>query len=226
MSDTLHSFSPLGPVGAALTHRDQRAVVAHYGSAAGELAACHRSVGIALRTDLIARTLTTDGRYRSSGWESLELLAAGGIAFTREGWYCVAPEDSRATTVVGRPSAPIFELVETERETRHWSEDAGIYNVLGPRASELLADLGLLGPAGDARQVQPFAEASLGGRPIRLISQTLTNFLLLVQREDLETVWRVLVDTGRSRAAAAVGIEAVERYQLGERRRVRLLEAI
>ena len=78
--------SALEPVirqaGGVLVMRDDRAVVAHYGSAAGELAACVSAVGLADRSDLAI--LQLDGpapqlRHLSQRLAGSE-LAPGGAA--------------------------------------------------------------------------------------------------------------------------------------------------
>lgn len=212
MSEILHEPRPPGALGAVLTRRDRRAVVAHYGSAAGELAACLRSVGLALRSDLIVST--RDQNPAASA--DVILSAPGGIIHEGGGWFCRAPGDRRPLTLVGRPSAPIFASHGAVPAGSRLVDDLAVYNILGPRAPALLADLGLLGSTGDPRNVTPFRAAWLGRWPIHVLSQTLTNFLLLARPADADAVWRGLTDAGRRHAAAAVGIDAVERYILTE----------
>src|SRR3954468_15607148 len=90
MSETLALPDLLRHAGAVMTERDGHPVPAHYGSAPGELAVCVRSVGLAVRSDLVA----VSGAASPAGLDRLierELghsIAMGGAALEAGAWWC------------------------------------------------------------------------------------------------------------------------------------------
>src|SRR5579871_5393899 len=75
-------------------------VAAHFGSPAGELAACLRAVGLADRSDLGVLTMTGGEAAISDLVEHATgvLLSVGGVVATADAWWCRAASD-RVVTV-------------------------------------------------------------------------------------------------------------------------------
>ncbi len=213
MIDSSGSPSPWWTIAAVPSHRGERTVPSHYGSSAGELAACLRSVGLAVRSDLLARTV--------AGARASE-LRPGGAEFDHDGWRCREPAGEE-NTLLGRPSSRVLAAAPGRgRPAYDGAISRGgrvVLNIVGPGTRGLLADAGLIGPARDATEVPPFSAARLDGSPIQLLFQTLDNVLAVVSADDAPGAWRAFVRAGQPHQAATVGIDAIERYLLVERRR-------
>jgi hypothetical protein len=196
-----------------LTHREDRTVPGHYGSPAGELAACIRAAGLAWRSDLVVGSAGPGGTSRPF---------PGGAEFDHDGWRCRLPQGA-TTLCVGRPSSRVFAPSEAPGLATgvpvQASQGLGVLNLLGPAARALLAAAGLPGLLGDTAELPPFSQVRLAGIPAQLLIQTFDNMLVLVHPDDAPATWRTLVRAGHAHGAATVGIEAVERYLLAERRR-------
>src|SRR3954462_585315 len=91
----------LFPPGAKVVSLDGRAVTAHYGSVATEVAVCRKSVGLAVRTEL--RMLEVGGREPWLGRLRSRPLArrvpAVGTAAVAAGTWCLRVDDRRALIV-------------------------------------------------------------------------------------------------------------------------------
>src|ERR1700759_2551724 len=143
--------------------RDGHGVVAHYGSAAGELAACVSAVGLADRSDLA--TLVLEGpsaqlRHMSQRLTGAE-VAPGGAVHSSGAWGCSASPERmwvvsdardgvRLRAALSAWVARRSPLSLTDRST-----EITALAVVGRRASALLAELGVYGASGSPRDVSP-----------------------------------------------------------------------
>lgn len=204
-------------------------VPAHYGSPAGELAACVRSVGITDRRDLAA--LVIDGPAESLD-QLLERLtgtgvAPGGLAAGHGVWWCrdrarvyvlCEPRRRERLEAVVRGAARRLRGVEVGDR----SDALATIALAGRRVPELLAALGGLGAAGRLRAARPFAARRVAGRPAHVVLAGDRLALLVVAAGDAGAVWRAAEQAGRPLGLALVGTEALHRFALLQARAERL----
>lgn len=204
-----------------------------YGSAAGELAACLRAVGMADSSQLTklelcgpARPLAKLIRLATDG-----TLAPGGVLKGGETWWCGAAGPSRTfatqrVIVLGEPemgerlsallrarASRLPGLAVTDR-----SRDWAAITVIGAATNQVLASLGVFGPSGDAHQVPPFTSSTLGELEVMWLLQSPHRALALVPRAGAGTAWHAIERAGRPQHVCCVGQDAIARYALLERR--------
>jgi glycine cleavage system aminomethyltransferase T len=200
-------------------------VVTSYGSAAGELAACMTAVGLADWSQLTK--LILDGppaalRALTSRLADAE-LAPGGTVSAGGAWWCaetatrtiVLCEPQRATRLraaLAREAPRQPSITVTDR-TAGWATLA----VVGRRAGDLLACLGVYGPSGDPRAVPPVRDHRCGGVTATWLLQSDDIAWAVLPRTDAPALWRAIERAGRPLALCAVGQEAVSRYALTRR---------
>lgn len=205
--------------GALMTLRDGRAVAAHFGSPAGEIAICARGVGVALRSDLAV--------YRFSGASSLlddMIRDLTGVTVVPHGcteacgsWWC--RESATRLLLVGTPD-------DTQRVVKHVQRFRGrvidvhetalaVIELAGRRTSSLLQTLGAYGPAGAARATPPFSPALISETPVWWLLESAESAYLLVDALATPCAWRAITDAGSAFGAGRVGRDAVERYRVG-----------
>jgi hypothetical protein len=218
--------SALEPVirqaGGVLVIRDDRAVVAHYGSAAGELAACVSAVGLADRSDLAI--LGLDGpapqlRHLSQRLAGTE-LAPGGAAPSAGAWWCaVSPE--RMLVLGDARSGDRLHAVLRARVARRSavtlsdrSSELAALAVVGRRACTVLAELGVYGPSGNPRDVPPLTAHTGTGAEVLWLLESDDKALALMPAADAPAVWHAIERAGRPHGLCAVGQEALARYAL------------
>jgi hypothetical protein len=209
-----------------MTQRGGRATPAHYGSAAGELAVLVSGVGLALRSDLTALSITANDRSldhlltRVLGLS----LAPGGAAHEGDAWWCRSP--SYPKVVVIHPFAQTERLMAMlSQQLRRLTagtitglpESWCVLSVAGRRASDVLSALGVYGENGDPGDGPPFAEMLVGGCRTAWLLQSLTTALVIVDMASAPDVWRALEASGRPVGISRVGIESIERFLLMER---------
>jgi glycine cleavage system aminomethyltransferase T len=199
-------------------------VAVHYGSAAGELAACVRGVGLAARSDLATISLTARTR-------SLELLTRrlightvhpGGAGTAAGGWWCRAAATGELLVVCPRRVLPrllrdINRLADGAAVDR--CADLAVLGIVGAQATALLARLGVLRAGGDIREVAPFSSAPVAEHDVDWLLETTTQALAVTATARAVAVWSAIEAEGRPLGIARVGLEAVERYRLLERAR-------
>jgi glycine cleavage system aminomethyltransferase T len=212
----------LSHAGGVLVMHAGRAVVANYGSAAGELAACVSAVGLACRSDLT--TLALDGpmaqlRHLSQRLAGSE-VASGGAALSGGAWWCApspermlvlcdASRGARLHAVLGARVARRSAVTLTDR-----SGELAALAVVGRRARALLADLGVYGASGDPRDVPPLRAHTSAGTEVLWLLQSDDKALALMAEADAPTVWHAIERAGRPYGLCAVGQEALARYAL------------
>jgi glycine cleavage system aminomethyltransferase T len=212
----------LRQAGGVLVMHDGHPVVAHYGSAAGELAACVSAVGLADRSDLATLELRGPAgqlqllTQRLTGSE----VAPGGAVPSGGAWWCVeSPE--RMLVICDGGRADRLRAVLHARVARRSavtladrSAEWAALAVVGRRACALLAELGVYGESGNPRHVPPFtAHAGTGAHVLWLLKSDDTA-LALTAAADAPTVWHAIERAGRRYGLCAVGQQALARYAL------------
>lgn len=200
--------------GAVMFARDGRSVAGHYGSVAAELAVCHKSVGLAVRSDV--QTLLLDG---DEAWleQLLERalgarVPAAGTAGSVAGGWCARVQRERAL-VVARPSAlaswrrMIREAVITGSRvaTADESPHELAMSLLGPRTRELLRLVGL--PAVAPHRVEG---GRLAGTEAMLLGAG-GHHVLVVMPYPAPAACELLLDAGRLVGLSLVGLDAIAR---------------
>jgi Aminomethyltransferase folate-binding domain len=226
MAETVALSYLLEQAGAVMTFRGGQPVPAHFGSAPGELAVCVQRVGLAHRPDLAVVSLTGPGRVLDRLLERVvgHEIAPGGTAFEGGAWWCRSSSQTDVVLVSRR--------VSTERLMgllRHnvsgfscadlikCSEERLVFNVVGRRTEEVLADLGVLGPSGDVRDAAPFCETQIRGHEVAWLLEERIAALAIVEPTYAAAVWQAIDEAGRRYGVCCVGLEAIERYALLER---------
>jgi glycine cleavage system aminomethyltransferase T len=221
--------SALDPIlrqaGGVLVMHDGHAVVAHYGSAAGELAACVRAVGLADRSDLATLELRGPAAplqqltHRLTGSE----VAPGGAVASGGVWWC-AESPERMLLICDRSRADRLHAVLHARVARRSavtladrSADWAALAVVGRRACALLAELGVYGESGNPRHVPPFTAHAGTGAEVLWLLESDDKALALMATADAPTVWHTIKRVGRRHGLCAVGQEALARYALVRR---------
>jgi glycine cleavage system aminomethyltransferase T len=211
--------------GGVLPSRSDVRVATHFGSPAGELAACLRGVGLADRSDLGVLRITAAPARVSELAERISgsAPAIGGVVATADVWWC--RESGERLVAVAEPAARarLLAWLRTPGPRLHGVEvddlSAGTaaIAVVGLRAAEVLAALGALGPAGDPRKVSPFSAETIDGVPVQLLLQSDRRALLLVGTDDAAHVWHAVESAGRPYALSLIGTDALHLLALHER---------
>jgi glycine cleavage system aminomethyltransferase T len=230
--DSLAVANPLSAVtrraGAVLATRDGQSCPTHYGSAAGELGVCVRTVGLADRCDLGKLWLTGS----ASGIRALVRAVTGvalepqGVTVTGTTWWCAAaPDDVVVLCEAGRRAQLVAVLRAQARrfagvDVADVSRSVAAIALVGPRTGAVLAALDAMGPGADPRAAVPFADMTAGGVAVRVLLQSDRRALLLTDPADADRLWHALAAAGRPHGLSCVGVEAVERFALFDRPRV------
>jgi glycine cleavage system aminomethyltransferase T len=201
---------------------DGHPVVANYGSAAGELAACVSAVGLADRSDLAK--LVLDGppaqlrhlSHRLTGSE----LAPGGAVLSGGAWWC-AERPERMLVICDARRGDRLHAVLNARVARRSavsltdrSADLAALAVVGRRARPLLAELGVYGTSGNPRDVPPLTAHTGTGAEVLWLLESDDKALALMAAADAPAVWHTIERAGQRHGLCAVGQEAVARYAL------------
>jgi len=207
--------------GAVLAVHRGRTVAVSYGSAAGELAACLNTVGIASRGELTKLELAAPGPSLDRvlvGLLGVPLLA-GGIHLTRAvGWY--RPDDGRLIALCEaeqgerlRGRLEFWTLRDPAVTLHDRTNDWAAITVIGRRTRLLLSELGVYGPAGDPRAVPPVTRTTDDLRTTWLLHAD-DEALAITPRAIAPALWRRVTQTGRQWQICAVGHEALQRYRM------------
>jgi glycine cleavage system aminomethyltransferase T len=208
--------------GAVFCDHSGRSVALNYGSAAGELAACVTRAGLADRSELIKLSLEGPQQMLQQVVSNLAgaALAPGGATFTGAAWWCAASPER--VLVLSEPASGdrlhsrIRRLLTWHPSLRirdlsvQWSAIA----IVGRRAGEVLAALGVYGEAGDPRSVSPVACSRIGDVDVTWLLQSDHRALVLMGHRGAPAVWHALHSAGERFGICAVGHEAIARYTL------------
>lgn len=212
----------LDAAGAAFVTRGSGRVAAHFGSAAGEMAVCRCGVGVADRSDMAKHELRGAPHAVSAVVERLAgTRPAPGRAVRAAGaWWCPVTRhrvlvlaDAGARAGLGRRLA----AAAAERpgaSTIDLSDDYAAIALVGPRATRVARDGGVLGAVAPAGGFWPRAGA-LGGHPapVLLLCEAADRLLLLVPDAHARAAWAHLMRAGRPYGATCVGRDALERLR-------------
>jgi hypothetical protein len=188
----------------------------HYGSAAGELALCIRSVGLVNREDLVVLSLRgneaaleriTAPRLGDESLQVGEAASAGGIHWGRGG--------TNELLVAAAPEAALLlqGLAASDDELRVEAVELTAIGLVGPGTQGLLLDLGIYGSLAGAEEG--------GGRTAEIAGASGAWLLLddsfalaLVEPDRALDLWRLITAAGRRFELGYVGAEAAERFEL------------
>jgi hypothetical protein len=205
---------------------DQRGLLAgrtrvpsHYGSSAGELAACVRGVGLADRSDMpvveIAGTAASVAGIveRATGWS----LEPGGCAVANGTWWCAR---SRGRVIaLSKPGTGQLLDIAAESLARDLdlfdrSGELATIGVVGGAMFKLLATLGAV----DNPRLAPcFGPVTVAGADVELLIQSDRRAVLMTHRSAGPLVWSAVEAAGRPFGLCYVGADALARFELLER---------
>jgi glycine cleavage system aminomethyltransferase T len=201
---------------------DGHAVVANYGSAAGELAACVSAVGLADRSDLAKLVLEGPPVQLQHLAQRLtgSQVAPGGAVPSGGAWWCAespermlvlcdASRGDRLHAVLHARVARRSAVTLTDR-----SADLAALAVVGRRTSALLAELGVYGDSGNPRHVPPLTAHSGTGADVLWLLESDDKALALIAAADAPAVWHTIERAGQRFGLCAVGQDALARYAL------------
>jgi glycine cleavage system aminomethyltransferase T len=223
--DTMHRHA-----GGVMITCGDRTVALHYGSPAGELARCVRSLGIADRSDLGKILVTgaaspvSDLVRRITGAP----LTAFGLVWSEGAWWCMEAPGRVLVIVQPAGRTRLFEMLRSTARpvggvtVREQSSALAAIALLGPLAGAALAAIGALGPQQDLRSAPPFARARIGGVDAFVLLQSDQRALLVTWAGDADRLWHFVEHSTRPLGMSCVGTEAAERFALLERMRARV----
>jgi glycine cleavage system aminomethyltransferase T len=213
----------LFPPGAKVVSLDGRAVTAHYGSVATEVAVCRKSVGLAVRTEL--RMLEVCGREpwleRLLSRALAGRVPAVGTAAVAAGTWCLRVDDRRAL-VVG-PSGAVERWRRVAREAviggspiaaAELTDLRVAVSLIGPKAARLLQ---LAGLAGFDVPVGGVVAGSVEGVAAVVLRVSSDHWLAVLDADGAPQACRALLEAGRTVDLTLVGCEAVGRLAAAAR---------
>jgi glycine cleavage system aminomethyltransferase T len=212
----------LRQAGAVLTYRNGHAVVANYGSAAGELAACVSAVGLADCSELTKLTLEGPPaalRHFASQLAGAE-LALGGAVFAGGAWWCAERPDRLLVICDAHDGEHLRAVLHARVDRRaavdlvDRSSELAALAVVGRHAPTLLAELGVYGESGDPRLVPPLTTHAVAGTDVLWLLESDHKTLALMPSDRAASVWHTIEHAGQRFGVCAIGREALARYAL------------
>lgn len=195
-----------------LQDRDGCTIVANYGSVAGEIAACMKSVGLSDRSDYGVLELRGDRELLDRALIDRlgdPPLAVGSGRRLRSVWYLRV--HARRTLLVGPHAAlasgpPIGRGRDrSDLPHRDIGTSLALVGIIGPRAARLLAAAGLPGALSVGA-----VDAGAGDRNVvAIVRQSQRRYLALVPAEAADDFWGRLLAAGKPLGAAFVGYDAL-----------------
>jgi glycine cleavage system aminomethyltransferase T len=209
------------PPGAKVVDRDGRAVTAHYGSVATEVAVCRKSVGLAVRTEL--RILEVCGREpwleRLLARTLAGRVPAVGSAAIAAGTWCLRVDERRAL-VVG-PSGAVERWRRVAREAVIGGSPISAaeltdlpVSLIGPKAPRLLEMAGL---ATAGVPVGGVVCGEVEGDPAVVLRAAPDHWLALLAADGASAACHAVLEAGRTVGLTLVGCEAVARLAAAAR---------
>jgi glycine cleavage system aminomethyltransferase T len=212
----------LAPPGAMVIARDGRAVTAHYGSVATEVAVCRKSVGLAVRTEL--RILEVAGREpwldRLLGRALGGAVPEVGSAAVAAGTWCARVDIDRALLIGASGAVERWRRVAREAviggspiTATDLTDDWAPVSLIGPKAPKLLAMAGLP----DNLPARALHHGSVEGADALLLRAGADHWLLLLEGAFAPEACHALLEAGRSVGLSLVGCDAVGRLAAAAR---------
>ena len=183
----------LEQAGGVMVMRDGHPVAAHFGSTATEVAVCVKRVGLAVRSDLAV--LDVAG---AEPWVPQPVPSQGRARRIAGTWFCRVASDR--AVVIGPWSA-------TAHLVRDRADEHAVLTLAGPRAHQVLADVGLQNDL----EIEGLREGWFADSPTLLLRESADRYLLVVDAEQAGVAWRQLLDAGRSLGLSMVGADALAR---------------
>jgi len=192
-----------------------------YGSVAGELAICMRTVGLVDREDLRALTVEADPTAldRALGRRFAAGLAPGEASVADELWGRIDAREAVAIVSVDRLPALLEEL---RAELGPAAGGVAVsplvaIGIVGPATPGLLTDLGVYGALVRNGAGGTIATAALAGSPATWMLLDDSWALVLVEPAHVSRGWDEIGAAGRRFGLGYVGAEAAERFELARR---------
>jgi glycine cleavage system aminomethyltransferase T len=219
-------MAPCSPVaaileqaGATMVDRAGRPVPLHFGSSAGELAACTVTVGLADRSDLAIHAIEGDVAAVEHVTLVLTgtLIAAGGAVAHDAAMWCttspgrllVAGERACGERLAARLAGAVGR--HPGLTLRALSDAVAAFELLGPRTEDTLSALGL--PATLAPAVQT---ARIGGRAVTVLRRSPVRALVLTDPASAPPAWEAVDHAAAPFGVTCVGADAVARFRFVE----------
>jgi len=211
--------------GAILSTRDGRPVAINFGSAAAELSVCVRTVGLVDHSELSTLALEAPPAQLSALMRRMagDTVSPGGLVTSARALWC-GETSSRVIVVCDPRTAERLTGGLRADAARHigvrdLSSELTAIGLLGRNTALVLGALGVYGPSGDPRTVQPFSRGSVERHAAWWLLQSDRRALALVDRDLAGEAWLAIERAGRPYGISCVGQEAAERYTLMERLR-------
>jgi glycine cleavage system aminomethyltransferase T len=190
----------------------------HYGSPAGELAACVRRAGLVDRSDMQILEVAGEASAvagiveRATGWT----LEPGGCAVTNGTWWCARSQGRMIALSEPGAGAPLVAAGPRASDV-HVIDRSGELAAIGVVGGATLEVLAALGAVEDARLAPCFGTATVAGAGVELLIQSDRRAVLLTHRSAARHVWNAVEAAGRPFGLCYVGAEALARFELLER---------
>lgn len=188
-------------------------VVAHYGSAAAEIAVCSKAVGLVERSELeLLEVIGEQSLLQHALAPAIPAVPApGAAACVADTWCCRVGSDralvaggagavDRWRQVVSRAAAHTGSAVHARVLSR-----ADVLSMVGPKAATVLASTSLPADLDPGR----VAEGLLSGAPVWVVCEARERYLLLFPEGCSSAALDSLGDSGRPVGLARVGHEAL-----------------
>lgn len=209
----------LEQAGATMVDRSGCPVPLHFGSSAGELAACVVAVGLADRADLSVAVLTGPASAIEHATLHLTgtLIAPGGAYLCNDTAWCATAPGRLLVVGEGASRAalgPRLRAVTAHHRavSVHGLGDATAgFELLGPRTEETLDALGL------PRTLSPAVQTlSIGDAPATVVRRSWARALVLTETAWGLATWAALDRAGAPFGMTYVGADAVARFRFVE----------
>ncbi len=205
--------------------RHGRELPLRYGAAAGELAACMRSVGLVDREDLCALRIEAEStaidRVTSHRFAAELRPGQALTSADRSHWGRTAAEEAILVSPAGRGPALLGQLREELAAHTPRVEQSPLVaiGVIGPATTSLLADLGVYGALAARNGAGAIATTALaGGATSTWMLFDDSWALALVDPAHALATWNEISAAGRRFGLCYVGAEAAERAEIVRRR--------
>lgn len=201
--------------------RDGHSVVAHYGSAATEVAVCIKHAGIVQRPELSVLELRGPDVWLEHMLATAlgKLAPAARSAAQAGGAWCARPAADRALIIAPQSSIGRWRhvvqrsIVSGGRVSCGELRGMSAASLIGPRAARVLADAGMCGAMLPGATVPGL----LGAAPAVVVCEAADRFLVLVEAGAEDSAWRKLGAAGAPLGLGRVGHDAYDRLSAASR---------